>query len=171
MTRASLARSVLGVALALASASCDEIVDDSSFQLWCGDVPCEWTIEEGSVARAPTWHDDDYGVSLVADPTAISQLVPNRRLYQGCIRFELISYVEKGSELRLELDFEDDGTRELDRTLDRANWNTDVFYVGSPPGYGSVRIRLVKYGPGRAIVAQLRAQGVPSDEGCLGPSL
>lgn len=169
MTRSTLARTILGTTLALASASCDELVSDSSFQLWCGDAPCEWTVEEGTVERAPTWHEEDYGVSLVADPTAISQLVPNRELYQGCMRFELISHVEKGSELRLELDFDDDGTRELERTLDRASFTTDVFYVGSPAGYRSLRIRLVKYGAGHAVIAQLRAQGVPSEDGCLGP--
>jgi len=170
MTHAFWNRFVLAFVFGLVVVGCDDLVDDSSFQLWCDDAPCAWTIEEGAVSRAPTWHERDYGISLEDDPTAISQLVPGTRLGYECMRFEIISSAERGSELRVELDFQDDGVLELERTLDRSAYAQDVFFVGVPSGHGDLRIRLVKYGPGEAVIAQLRVQGVFADEGCLGPS-
>lgn len=163
-------RSALPMVLALVLAGCDDLVDDSSFQLWCDGSPCAWEVEQGSVSRAPTWHERDYGVSLDADPTVISQVVPASRIMHTCLRFDVIVSTSRGSELRLELDFDDDGTIELERTLDRNDHAPDVFFVGVPIPSDGVRIRLVKYGPGAASIAQLRVRGVADDEGCLGPS-
>ena len=170
-TRTTDRRLVFAIALGLFAIGCDDIVEDSSFQLWCGDTPCAWQVEAGRVAQAPTWHASDYGVALIDDPTAISQLVPRDRLGYGCMQFEVIASNERGSELRLELDFDDDGVLELERTLDQSDFETDVFYVGVPDELeGGLRVRLVKYGPGRAVIAQLRVQRALEEEGCLGPS-
>jgi hypothetical protein len=73
-------RVLLVLPLALCVVACNELLNDSSFQLWCDDSPCEWDVEAGAVSQAPTWHEQDFGVSLDEDPTAISQLVPKRRL-------------------------------------------------------------------------------------------
>jgi hypothetical protein len=157
-------------ALLVLAGGCFDLVDDYSFQLWCGDVLCAWDLEEGRIERAPTWHEADYGVSFVGDPAAISQLVPESNLYVGCMRFEAITAVDSDAEVRLELDFEDDGSVELERTLERADWENTLFYVNPPIAYAQVRIRLVKYGEGRAVVARLRVRDASPGQ-CAGPPL
>jgi hypothetical protein len=169
--RMKYARDAVGLAMLLVlGGGCFDYVDDYGFQLWCGDVLCAWDLEEGHIERAPTWHEADYGVSFVDDPTAISQLVPSTHLYHGCMRFEAITAVQANAEVRLELDFEDDGSVELERTLERADWENTLFYVNPPTRYDQVRIRLVKYGEGWAVVARLRVQDA-SAEDCAGPPL
>ena len=35
-----------------------DLLNDSGFDLWCGDELCSWQVEKGTVEQAPTWHPD-----------------------------------------------------------------------------------------------------------------
>lgn len=158
-------------ALCLLLAACDDVLENYNFQNWCGERLCDWTLEEGDYERVSTWHEGDYGVSFLQSPTTLSQAVPDTSLPSGCMRFEIVSHVESDAEFRLELDFDDDGSVEVERTLEHANWERTVFFVNPPVDYTSVRILVVKYGEGEGVLASLRARDVSSEEGCAGPPI
>jgi len=155
--------------LLLVLVACDDLVEDFNFERWCGESLCDWELEYGSYERVGTWHASDYGVSFVDDPTAISQLVAASDVTAPCMRFEVVSSVSTDAELRLELDFDDDGTVDVERTLERASWERSVFYVTPPTSFQWMRLRAAKYGSGAAILATLRVQGASPADGCVGP--
>src|SRR4051812_606928 len=90
-------------------AGCEtNLIDNPSFDRWCGEDLCDWTTEAGKIERVGSWHKKDYAVSFLEPDTRISQLstdtVPN-----GCIRFEMIADVDPLARLTLEIDYQDDG--------------------------------------------------------------
>src|SRR5262245_21518783 len=74
---------------------CGTVIDDSGFELWCDDHLCEWQLEKGDIARAPTWIDQDSGVEMVGDDVAIAQLTPVEFSDGHCIQFTLVADVEE----------------------------------------------------------------------------
>jgi len=159
------------VALALTTVACDDLVADQNFQRWCGDALCDWALDEGSYEKVGTWHPEEYGVSFTSDPTAIHQDQPFGAAGVDCMRFEVVSDVGTDAELRLTLDFDMDGSVELERVLERASWESVVFTVRPPVGAQSFRIGIVKYGAGEAVMARMGVRSVPVEEGCAGPPL
>src|SRR5262245_4478984 len=94
-------------ALVLLACEDTNLINNPSFDLWCGGSLCGWQLDAGQIARVATWHEKDYGLSFEQTPTQISQLSladPVR-----CLRFELIADVEPEAQLALLLDFNDDG--------------------------------------------------------------
>lgn len=135
----------------------DNLVNNPSFDLWCGKELCGWQTDEGAIARAPTWHEADYGVSLVETPTQLSQLLqPPEVVNALCLNVDMIADVDTSARARLALDFNDDGIIDFDQAIPDVRWRSVQFKVKTPVNYTSVRFELRKEGPGKVVVAQLR---------------
>lgn len=140
---------------------------DSGFDLWCDGVPCGWTLEQGTVRRVPTWHERDYGVELLSDPTVLAQpLVQNvddtvapptpdvpEALPAGC--FELQVNHRSGSEaaLSVTIDALDDGVPEVVFDLPSAEFELESYAFEIPSFFPSPVLRIDKRLSGRATVA------------------
>ncbi len=138
----------------LMGASCEPVVKDSSFELWCGDQLCAWSTDSGSVRRVPTWHEKDFGVELVGDGARISQRSDLDET-TGCLRFEVTAEIEDRASLIVEMDFFDDGKIDFSQIVPSAGWAPLHFDVPTPISYSGVRFIVRKTGNGRAILAQL----------------
>ena len=115
-------------------------------------------------AKAPTWHERDYGVELVgpqrdagpADPTSARSpawssrssptSIPPRRVY-------------------LELDFRADGTTEYSEQIPSAQWQPLTFLVNAPTWYDAVALTIRKESDGHAVLARLE---LGDGQGCTG---
>ncbi len=157
-----LARLVLLISpLALLGNTCSEPINqDPYFEKWCGPVPCDWEVDEGSVARVATWHAGDDGLALLGDRASISQLTDRQT---RCLDIDLLTDIDPDSTVLLELDFQDDGTAEYSQPIDGHDWKRLEFRITPPTWYETVRIRVRKLSGGRAILARIR---VGSTGGC-----
>ncbi len=126
---------------------------DASFDLWCGESLCFWSVDSGTVRRVSTWHPQDYGVELVGDPAVISQLIEKR---VGCMSFDTLAEVDPNASVFLGLDFEDDGTEEYAAPVPGNDWSAVSYLITPPSWYSKVRFSLRKTGPGRAVLAHIR---------------
>lgn len=156
---------VCAAALALPGYKCGNVLEDNGFDLWCGERLCAWELEEGDAVRAPTWHGRDYGVELIGDRAAISQLVKQDSRSLPCLRFELIADVEQSTQVTIELDFFDDGVVDHVQAVPTSDWALLTYPLTMPESYQGVRVRLRKDGPGRAVLADIAA--IDTDE-CTG---
>jgi hypothetical protein len=150
--------------LSLSAEGCGEthLIDDSGFDIWCGDRLCSWELESGSVARAPTWHKDDYSVDLIGSDVVISQLSTGSTT--SCIRFELLADIEDDARVTLTMDFFDDGVVDYTQELAHVRWESLAYFVSTPASWQGVRFTLHKEGPGRARLAQIEAT---ADTSCI----
>lgn len=133
----------------------ENLIDDASFDQWCGKKLCSWTTDRGRVERAPSWHPDDHAVSFVETPTRISQLSVADAV--DCLRFDMIADVDAEARMALKLDFNDDGIIDFDQEVPAVRWQSVQFVVRAPVSYLNVRYILEKRGQGRAILGQVRA--------------
>lgn len=157
--------------LGLLLGACGENTFEFNLVNWCGESLCGWQIDAGRIERAPTWHPDDPGASMVGDPTSMAKLVPVAELVRGCMRFTTLCAVDDEAELWIEFDFDDDGTIEFRRTLAGPAWDPLYFTVNSPVEFSSLRVRLVKYGSGEAVIARIDVDAVLDSDECVGPPL
>lgn len=145
---------------------CDESLTlDPSFDLWCGNELCSWTVEQGDVQRVPTWHRSDFGVELVGDPVVLSQVSEKQA---DCFHFRVQADVEPGVSLKLEMDFLDDGKVDFSQHLPSDNWIPSEYDVTPPAWYDKVRFVIRKSGAGRAVVSTIR---VTRGDACSGPPI
>lgn len=130
------------------------LTTDHGFDIWCGKQLCAWSVDRGSIKRAPTWHRSDFGVELVGDPVVLSQhlKVSDAR----CLQFHLQADRDDGVTLQLEMDFLDDGTSEYSHALTSDDYAPVSYKVTPPTWYEGVRVIVRKMGQGRAVVANLR---------------
>ena len=142
------------------------ITRDPGFDLWCGDALCAWKIERGEVRRAATWHAEDVGVELLDADTAIEQFTPVDNRDGTCIRFDLISDVAEDAQVDLAIDIYGDGSAERTYPIPTAHWRPLSYQFVVRPPFTGIRFELAKHGPGRAVVARMRA--VVVSEGCDG---
>lgn len=150
--------------LVLGAKGCDgDIISDPTFHTWCGDSLCEWKVEEGHVSRAPTWHQNDYGVSLDSTPTAISQTVNDS---PKCILFTTIADVDPSAQVVLQLDFDADGTIDDEQPIAASNFHPTRNEITAPVYYTGIRFVIRKKGAGKAVLAQIRAQKIDT---CTAP--
>lgn len=152
----------------LAAPGCDSILEDDGFDLWCGDELCHWDLEDGEIAKVPTWHQGDPGVALVGPSVAISQMVDIDQSATTCIRFEAVADVDESAEVMLELDFYDDGTVDYEERIPTSRWAPISYLITTPPVYRGIRFRLRKLGNGAAALAQIAAS---EDDKCVQPPL
>lgn len=168
--RTRLARPLLMLAAApmLMGAVCEEpLVKDSGFDVWCGDHLCQWQVDDGAIAKIPTWHERDYGVELVGPSARISQRLDVSSDDVSCIHFNLLADVHEPVDVVLGLDFDDDGHTDHTETLPVGSWTPLSYHVTAPTYYRGLRIFIQKTGDGHAALAQIQA--LKSDECSAAP--
>ena len=144
----------------------DDLVEDATFRMWCGDDRlCAWNLDAGRIRRAPTWHKNDPGVELLDTPTAISQVVDKST---KCLAFTTIADVEASAQVTVGIDFDDDGTIDHEQPIAATGFREVKTLVTAPVRYASFRVIVTKKGQGRAVLAQMRIQ---SAGGCTAPPL
>ncbi len=166
-----LTLALLGITVLSGYSSCGEdILGDPGFDMWCGDQLCSWEVEQGSVERVPTWHEQDDGASLVGERVAISQYAAIDQLDVSCIYFTMLADADPGATMLLELDFLDDGQPEYVHEIPAEDWENIGYHITPPEWFWGVRFRIRKEGEERAVIAQLRAQ-VESADACTAAPL
>ncbi len=136
--------------------ACDDVVNDPTFRLWCGDALCSWQTDAGRIKRVPTWHEDDFGVSFEETPTRISQKLQRT---PKCMLLTAVANVEPTAQMTVDLDFDGDGKADASYPLPQAAWRETKTLISAPDVYGPVAtITLHKRGTGTAILAELRVQ-------------
>jgi hypothetical protein len=139
------------------------LLNDPSFDLWCGDELCSWQVDEGSIQQVPTWHSGDHGVGMMSDPTLISQFSQGSDDDTDCIWFTLMVDSEPGIDVQLEMDFQDDGLLEYAHTIPSTDWTTFSYYIRPPEHFDSIRFQIRKTGTGQATLAQIAADRADED--------
>lgn len=165
--------SALALALLVACGSADEAsapaVTNPMFERWCAEHPCDWDFE-GEAKQVGTWHPDDYGVELLSDGAAISQLRSDlTQARSACFAFSLMAHVPEDAQAFLELDFLDDGDIDFSERIPTSNWEVRTFTIKTPTWFEGVRFRVRKVGAPRVIVAELNVD--LESQGCLGSPL
>jgi len=148
---------VLATPLLMAGECEAPLVKDQSFDLWCGDMLCAWQRDEGTIAKAATWNQHDYGVALEGPSTRISQLLPYGSADVSCIHFDLLADIDADASVVLGLDFDDDGTIDFTQFLATGAWTPIEYRWVTPTYFHSVRLSISKSGAGRAVLARIQA--------------
>ena len=160
---------VLAAVPFLMGSECEKpLVTDSGFDLWCGDTLCDWQVDEGTVAKVPTWHERDYGVELQGAQVRISQLLPATSDDVSCLHFELLADIDDPVNVVLALDFDDNGSIEQTETLANGHWIPTEYRITPPTYFHTLRISITKLGDGHAVLAQIQAS---SSSDCAAPPL
>ncbi len=134
------------------------LLEDPSFDMWCGDSLCSWEVEEGSVEQVPTWHSGDHGVGMMTDPTVIAQHSLASSADTDCIWFSLMVDSDPGVTVQLELDFRSDGAAEYAHPIPSTDWTTFSYHIRPPDWFDVMTFRIRKTGTGNATVAQILAE-------------
>jgi hypothetical protein len=133
------------------------ILQDPSFDLWCGDELCSWEVEDGAIEQVPTWHAGDHGVGMISDPTVLTQRSEASDQDTDCIWFTLMVDSDPGVTVTLELDFRDDGLTEYAHPIPSTDWTTFSYHIRPPSYFDNIRFRIRKTGAGQATLAQIAA--------------
>jgi hypothetical protein len=153
----------LAALLTLLLGACDTgLIDNPSFDRWCGEELCDWETTEGKIERTSSWHKKDYAVAFEETPTEITQLVQSGG-GGGCVRFDVIADVQAEAELKLFVNFGDNGSAVVEQMVAASNWAPTSFLVREPSSYKRVRYTLRKIGRGRAVLAQMWAESTHCD--------
>jgi hypothetical protein len=132
------------------------VLEDPSFDLWCGKTLCAWQVDAGSVRRVATWHRSDFGVELMGDPVQISQLSKITSSDTTCLLFELQADRDDSVRLQIQMDFLDDGIIDYSHDLVTDDWRQAEYRVGTPKWFDGVRFIVRKTGAGEAVLAHIR---------------
>jgi hypothetical protein len=133
------------------------VLNDPSFDLWCGDELCSWEVEEGVVMQVDTWTAGDHGVGMMSNPTVISQLSRASSDDTDCLWFSLMVDSEAGVTVQLEVDFQDDGINEYEHPIPSTDWTEFSYHIRPPTSFDRIRFRIRKTGDGDATLAQIMA--------------
>jgi len=150
----------LAAAPLLMGSECEKpLVEDSGFDLWCGDALCDWQVvpATATVAKVPTWNAHDLGVDLQGSLVTLTQLLPSTSDQVSCLHFDLLADIADPVNVTLDLDFNDDGSVERSETLPFGSWTPIEFRITAPTYFQSLRVSITKHGEGRAVLAQIRA--------------
>lgn len=148
----------------------NDLLLNASFDLWCGDELCGWEVEAGEAIKVATWHELDSGAELRGEYVALSQYAPAGPAEAACVEFSLLADADPGAELELQLDYLDDGVVDWQSPISAEDWSATSYKVRSPEWFEGIRFRIVKHGDARAVIAQVRAQGI--DDGlCSGDAV
>jgi hypothetical protein len=160
----------------LGASECDgSVIEDSGFDLWCGDQLCAWDRVRGDTRRVATWHAGDSGVELVGDDAAIAQRSAIASRTDTCIAFELVANVEPTAEAYLEIDVFGDGSVERRERLPTARWRPLSYNLLVRGPYTGIEFVLSKRGSGVAQLARIEAavaigcEGLTPIDGGPGP--
>lgn len=152
-SRLTLVPALLLAACAAGATQPGVVPVDPGFDWWCGDVPCAWTVDEGSVRRVATWHERDYGVELVGAPVVLHQDVELTE--PSCLRFVLVADVAEDAQVSVEVDAGIDGVVDETVPLPSAAWQPLTLVASRAVAPGLVRYVLRRIGPGRAVLADI----------------
>jgi len=148
---------MLSVGLITSANSCEpRLVSNAHFELWCGDTPCGWTVDDGEIQRVPTWHEQDFGARMVGPRVTLSQ-VSNKRV--ECFSVDAMAHVADDADLVFEVDFLADGTVEHRQPIGSDTWAPTVFKLKPPSWYDRVRFSVIKHGEGEVVLARLSVVG------------
>jgi hypothetical protein len=159
---------ILRCAVAVAGAMCmapgcnGDVLNDSTFRLWCGATLCDWQLDTGHVNRVPTWHPDDYGVELGDAPTQISQVTGEG---SDCMEFSAVADVEDTARVTVEVDYNLDGLADTSVPIAQTGWRPTKALIYGPTYAQRLRFIVRKDGPGRAVLAEIRLQRVTTCTG------
>lgn len=124
---------------------------------FCDDVPCDWTVAEGKVSPAPTWHEKAIGISMDTQGT---RLVRDDLYLGGCKRLRIVADVGEDADLVLEVDDDLDGT--VDATFGLPEGRYTPYVTGWPAGaWRSPELTLHKRGPGHVVLASFEVEPMP----------
>jgi hypothetical protein len=141
-----------------------DVLRDPGFDLWCGDRLCDWKTEHGAALRVATWHDGDDGVELAGDDVLITQQSPVTSGDSTCIEFSMLTDVALDADVHLQFDVFGDGTIDHDQVVPTAHWEPVSYLVKFTAPYTGIKFRLSKRGPGRAVLAEIRAKTRKAEE-------
>lgn len=166
MTRSRITGASMTAVLVLAAVTlggdCDgDVVQDPTFRDWCGDTLCAWTLVNGKIAPAPTWNQDDLGVSFVDTPTVIAQATTESQA--TCLLFTSVANTDPSAQMTLAVDFNSDGSFEYTGALASATWQQVQTEITAPADYQGITFQIRKEGEGTAVLAEMRIQ---STTGC-----
>lgn len=154
-TAIALGLALLTGACGASDATSGVTIRDPGFDWWCGDVPCAWTIDEGTVRRVATWHERDYGMELVDAPVLLYQDTVLET--PTCVGFAFIADVAADAGVTVELDAGADDVLDATLPVPAASWApTGLSVPGTIPA-GPLRYRIHKTGAGRAVLADVVA--------------
>jgi hypothetical protein len=146
---------------------CGQVITDPGFDAWCGDTLCNWQVlvedSGGGIERAPTWHAKDIAVSLVND-VEIFQTTDVEGADGHCIKFSLVADIAAEAAVILTLDINNDSSPDWTQTLPVSNWRPLSYRIRMPPQYRGVTFKISKYGPGRAVIANIEGELAPDEE-------
>lgn len=148
--------------------SCDvgnELLQNPSFDQWCGEVPCHWEVEAGATRPTPTWHRQDLAATLVTGEVILSQRIDVDRGDIDCVRLLIDAEAEGSVDLSVEVDASDDGWIEHTHTINTASTGPQELPLPLPSSFDGVLVRIRKAGGGTARLLEVRA----TDEGCAAP--
>jgi hypothetical protein len=159
---------VVSFACGAYGSSKDDSTADPSFECWREQHLCDWQTVQGEIEKTPTWHERDLGVSFLQTPTEISQLLESDTGGAPCLLFDTIADVAPEALMSLVLDFNDDGSPEIEQQISALRWKSVPFLLRAPDNYDRVRLSVIKRGSGHAVLAQMRV--VPQSN-CGGQAL
>lgn len=145
------------------------LLRNPGFDIWCGERLCGWEVEVGDIARVPTWHERDYGVELIGDPVVLSQRVDLTPADATCYVFDLVADADERADLVLSIDFDDDAEPEYVHPVPAMRWQHVHYDLSTPDWFDGVRFTITKTGPGRAVLAQIRAERGEPGVDCTAP--
>ena len=149
---------LLAFPLAGSCAAGNDSASNESFEDWCGVSPCDWRVDQGSVAQVATWHSKDFAV-LFRGP-GNSQISQRQDSFAApCMRFDVVSKHDRNATLTLHLDFNEDGKIDWSQSLADLSWQNAPFRIPTPTVYDGVRFIVLKEGDGTALVAQVVVSG------------
>jgi hypothetical protein len=153
---------ILAFGMATLGGDCEgDIVQDPTFRDWCGSSLCAWHIDGGTIVPAPTWNQNDLGVSFLDQGTQISQVTTEASAQ--CITFTSVADLDPLADMTLAVDFDSDGSFEYSAPLASAQWQKVETEITAPAAYQGITFVLKKGGTGTAVLAELRIQ---SSSGC-----
>ena len=168
----TILRSLVVGSLALASGllfvACDDVLADPTFKTWCGDKLCSWSLDSGSIRRAPTWHKNDLGVELVDPIGGTTQISQKTDRQPKCLEIIMVADVDPAAQVGLGLEFNADGSIEFQQPIVASGFHEVKTQVTPPAAYQGIRFTITKRGAGRAVLAQIRVKEV---DNCTAPPI
>jgi hypothetical protein len=147
---------LVGALLGACADSDEASGDNPSFDDWCDDHLCAWQTVTGRVAPTGTWHRQDLAAEFLDSPTEITQVIAPKLPSPPCLQFDTIADVGPEAFMSLKVDFNDDGSWEVEQQITDLSWQSVPFTVRAPGLYLKLRVSVIKEGRGRAVLAQLR---------------
>ncbi len=146
-----------GAACAAGDELSGDEAEDPGFDSWTPDgLPSAWLVQEGAVERTATWHQRDYGSSLLGAPVVPYQ---DRALgSEACqLEFLFVADVDQAAQVSVEIDAGADGTAEQVHQVPSAAWTPLSFTTSAELPAGLLRTTIRKLGEGRAVLAHIQA--------------